>query len=68
VKTQKQRNELRATQNKHQSKTENNTNTEINELKIRIKDIKEEVTKIWKISEKRIKQKHKTQWKATLAD
>jgi hypothetical protein len=36
--------------------------------KRKIKNIKEEVKKIWKTREKRIKQKHKTQWKATPAD
>jgi hypothetical protein len=47
--------------NKHQSETENTINTEKNELKAKIDNIKEEVTMIWKTSEKRIKQKYKTQ-------
>jgi hypothetical protein len=47
--------------NKHQSETENTINTEKNELKAKIDNIKEEVTMIWKTSEKRIKHKYKTQ-------
>jgi ElaB/YqjD/DUF883 family membrane-anchored ribosome-binding protein len=43
-KTQKQINELRGTLNKHQSETENTIPREINELKMKIKNIKEEVT------------------------
>jgi Ni,Fe-hydrogenase I large subunit len=67
-KTQKQINELKGALNKHQSETENSINKEINELKMKIDNIKEEVTHIWQTLEKRIKQKHKTQWKATPAD
>jgi polyhydroxyalkanoate synthesis regulator phasin len=44
-KTQKQINELRGTLNKHQSETEDTINRKINELKRKIKNIKEEVTK-----------------------
>jgi hypothetical protein len=48
---------------------ENTINREINELKMKIENIKEEVTPmIWRISEKRRKQKHKAQWTATPAD
>jgi polyhydroxyalkanoate synthesis regulator phasin len=43
-KTQKQINELLGALNKHQSETENILNREINELKMKIKNIKEEVT------------------------
>jgi molecular chaperone DnaK (HSP70) len=43
-KTQKQINELIGVLNKHQSETENTINREINELKVKIDDIKEEVT------------------------
>jgi molecular chaperone DnaK (HSP70) len=43
-KTQKQINELRGILNKHQIETENAINREINELKMKIKTIKEEVT------------------------
>jgi predicted RNase H-like nuclease (RuvC/YqgF family) len=43
-KTQKQINELIGALNKHQSETENTTNREINELKMKIDNIKEEVT------------------------
>jgi uncharacterized phage infection (PIP) family protein YhgE len=42
--TQKQINELRGALNKHESETENTINTEINELKMKIKNIKEKVT------------------------
>jgi mRNA-degrading endonuclease HigB of HigAB toxin-antitoxin module len=43
-KTQKQIKELIGALNEHQSETENNTNKEINELKVKIDNIKEEVT------------------------
>jgi molecular chaperone DnaK (HSP70) len=43
-KTQKQINELIGALNKHQSETENTINREINELKTKIDNIKEEVT------------------------
>jgi molecular chaperone DnaK (HSP70) len=43
-KTQKQINELIGALNKHQSETENIINREINELKMKIDNIKEEVT------------------------
>jgi molecular chaperone GrpE (heat shock protein) len=64
----KQINELRGSQNKHQSETENTINTEINELKMKIKNIKEEVTQDMENLRRRIKRKHKRQWKATPAD
>jgi molecular chaperone DnaK (HSP70) len=67
-KTQKQINELISALNKHQCETENTINIEINELKRKTENIKKEVTMIWKTSEKRVKQKHKTQWEATPAD
>jgi hypothetical protein len=60
---QKQINELIWALNKQQSETENTINTEINELKAKIDNIKEEGKR-----EKGIKQKYKTQWKATPAD
>jgi hypothetical protein len=44
-KTWQQINELRDGLNKHQSETKNTTKREINELKMKIKNIKEEVTK-----------------------
>jgi molecular chaperone DnaK (HSP70) len=44
-KIQKQINELRGNLNKHQSDTEDNIKREINELKMKIKNIKEEVAK-----------------------
>jgi hypothetical protein len=40
----------------------------MNELKMKIDNIKEEVSMIWKPQKKRMKQKHKIQWKATPAD
>jgi acetolactate synthase small subunit len=43
-KTQKQINKLIGALNKHQSETENTINREINELKVKIENIKEEVT------------------------
>jgi molecular chaperone DnaK (HSP70) len=43
-KTQKQINELIGALNKHQSETENTISREINELKMKIDNIKEEVT------------------------
>jgi molecular chaperone GrpE (heat shock protein) len=43
-------------------------NTEINELKMKIKNIKEEVTQDMENLRRRIKRKHKRQWKATPAD
>jgi ABC-type Zn uptake system ZnuABC Zn-binding protein ZnuA len=44
LKTQKQINELRGTLCEHQSEKENTVNRETNELKMKIKNIKEEVT------------------------
>jgi uncharacterized membrane-anchored protein YhcB (DUF1043 family) len=55
VKTQKQINELIGVLNKHQSETQNITNREINELKMKIDNIKKEVTHVWKTSDKRMK-------------
>jgi paraquat-inducible protein B len=64
-KTQKQINELKGALNKYQSDKENTINTEINELKMKIDNIKEEVTHDMEHLRKRMKQKYKTQWKAT---
>jgi hypothetical protein len=52
-KTQKQINEVREALNKYQSETESTISREISELKTKIKNIKEEVTNIWKTSEKK---------------
>jgi hypothetical protein len=42
---------------------------EINELKMKINNIKEEVTQdMENLKKKKIKQKHKTEWKATMED
>jgi hypothetical protein len=68
IKTQKQITELIRALKKHQNETENTINGEINELKIKIENIKEEVTHDMENSEKTVKQKHKTEWKATPAD
>jgi predicted transcriptional regulator len=65
-KTQKQINGCRGALNKHKVK-QRTLEIEINELKMKIKNVKE-VTQDMEISEKRIKQKHKTQRKATPAD
>jgi uncharacterized protein Yka (UPF0111/DUF47 family) len=67
-KTQKQINELIGALKKYQSETENTINREINELRTKIDNIKEEVTHDMETSEKKMKQKYKTQWKATLAE
>jgi predicted nucleic acid-binding Zn-ribbon protein len=40
---------------KHQSETENMINKEINELRSKVDNIKEEQPRIWKTSEKRMK-------------
>jgi hypothetical protein len=54
---------------KRQSETENTINREINELKLEIDNIKEEGTQdMENLRKKRMKQKHKTEWKATPAD
>jgi hypothetical protein len=65
-KKQTQINKLMGALNKHQSKTENTINREINELKMKI--LKKKWPMIWKSLEKRIKQKHKTEWKTSQAD
>jgi uncharacterized protein Yka (UPF0111/DUF47 family) len=67
-KTQKQINELIGALKKHQSETENTINREINEFKTKIDTIKEEVTNDMENLRKRMKQKYKTQWKATPAN
>jgi methyltransferase-like protein len=64
--TQKQIKELRGALNKHQTETENTINREINELQMKIKNTKEEVTQdMEKHGQKN--QTKKTQWKATPA-
>jgi uncharacterized protein Yka (UPF0111/DUF47 family) len=67
-KTQKQINELIGALKKHQSETENTINREINEFRTKIDTIKEEVTNDMENLRKRMKQKYKTQWKATPAN
>jgi hypothetical protein len=69
IKTQKQINELIGALNKYQSKIENTINREINALKMKIDNIKEEVTHdMEKPQKKRMKQMYKTEWKAMPAD
>jgi hypothetical protein len=46
---------------KHQSETKNMINKEINELRMKVDNIKEEVIRIWKTSEKRMKQNCKNE-------
>jgi uncharacterized protein Yka (UPF0111/DUF47 family) len=60
---QKQIKELIRALNKHQTETENTVKREINKLRKKIDNIKKEV-----ILKKRMKQKYKTQWKATPAE
>jgi molecular chaperone DnaK (HSP70) len=67
-KTQKQISDHIGHLNKHESETENTINREINELKTKVDNIKEEVTHDMENLRKIMKQKYKTQWKATPAD
>jgi hypothetical protein len=67
-KTQKQKNELIGALNKHQSDKENTINREIKKLRMKIDNIKEEVTHDMENLRKKMKQKYKTQWKSTPAD
>jgi hypothetical protein len=55
-------------QYKHQSETKNMINKEINELRTKIHNIKRKRLRIWKTSEKRMKQNCKTKWKAIPAE
>jgi paraquat-inducible protein B len=65
---QKQINEIIEALNKCQTETETTINREINELRSKIDNIKGKVTHIWKTSQKRMKQKYKTKWKAIPAN
>jgi uncharacterized protein Yka (UPF0111/DUF47 family) len=56
---QKQITEFIGTLNKYQSETENIMNREINELRTKIDNIKEEVAHDWKTSEERMKHIYK---------
>jgi polyhydroxyalkanoate synthesis regulator phasin len=67
-KTQKQVSEIIRSQNKHQSETENIIKREINELMMKIDNIKEEVTQDMANLRKKMKKKYTTKWKATPAD
>jgi hypothetical protein len=66
-KTQKQINEIIGALNKHQNETENTINRDINELRVKIDNIKEEVTYNMENLRKK-KQKYKTKWKDILAE
>jgi hypothetical protein len=60
--------ELRDTLNKHQSETENTKDRDINELKLKIKNIKEEVTKDMESLRKKNQTETQNTVKATPAD
>jgi hypothetical protein len=61
-KTQKQISEITGALNKHQSETENTINIEINELKMKTENIKEEVTH----DMKNLKKKNQTETQNTV--
>jgi hypothetical protein len=63
MRRQKQISEIIGALNKHQSETENTINWEINELKMKIDNIKNMTHDMKNLRKK--KQKYKTQWKAT---
>jgi uncharacterized protein Yka (UPF0111/DUF47 family) len=64
-KTQKQIKEIIEPLNKCKTETATTISREINELRAKIDNIKEEVTNdiIWETSEKTMKQKYKTKWR-----
>jgi molecular chaperone GrpE (heat shock protein) len=66
-KTQKQINECRDVLNKHQSGKKNNLKRQINELKMKMKNIKDEVKKDMENLRKK-NQRQKTQQKGIAAD
>jgi polyhydroxyalkanoate synthesis regulator phasin len=67
-KTQKQINELIGALNKHQSETYNTINRDINELRVKIDNIKEKVSHNMENLRKKNETEIKTRWKATPAD
>jgi predicted nucleic acid-binding Zn-ribbon protein len=67
-KTQKQINELTGALNKHQSETENTLNRELNELKMKIDNIKEETTHDMENLRKKNETETQNTLKATPAD
>jgi NAD(P)H-dependent FMN reductase len=67
-KTEKQISELIGALNEYQSETENTISREISELRMKIDNIKEEMTHDMENLRKKMKQKYKTQWKSTPAD
>jgi CTP:phosphocholine cytidylyltransferase-like protein len=68
MRRQKQINKFIRALNKHQSETENTINREINELKMKINNIREEVIHDVENLREKNEQKYKTQWKSTPAD
>jgi hypothetical protein len=67
-KTQKNINEIIEALNKQQTETEITINREIKELRAKIEILKKKKPTIWKTSEKKMKQKYKTKWKAIPAE
>jgi hypothetical protein len=67
-KTQKQINEIIEALNKHQTETEITISREINELRAKYDNIKEEVIHNMENQRKKMKQKYKTKWKTILAE
>jgi molecular chaperone GrpE (heat shock protein) len=67
-KTQKQISEIIRALNKHQSETENTIKREINELRTKIDNTKEEVTHDMENLSKNNETEIKNKWKATPAD
>jgi predicted RecB family endonuclease len=66
-KIQKQIKEIIGTLNKYQNETEITINREINELRAKVENIRGS-TPDMETSEKRMKQKNKTKWKAIAAE
>jgi hypothetical protein len=60
--------EIIEAQYKHQSETKNTINKDINELRMKTNNIKEERPRIWKTSEKITKQNCKTKQNANPAE
>jgi hypothetical protein len=68
-KTQKQISELKGALNIYQSEIQNTINIEISELRMKIDNLKEKKTHdMENLRKKKVKQKYKTQWKATQVD
>jgi peptide deformylase len=67
-KKQKQKNEIIGALNKHKTETAITINTELNELRGEIDNIKEEGSHDIENLRKRMKRKYKTKWKAIPAE